>query len=355
MEYLFISVAVLCIAAQFTLNKTYQKRYVKGVESLLFFPILQGAASFTFFLCLVGFAVEFRAFTAVTAFLYASASFLSGILGLIIVRLGRLAVYMMFLMLGGMLLPFLYGVVFLNEVPTPARIVGIALLVASMFVSSFGSQKKGSGTAPPKEESAASDGSENAPRKNGGLFIVLCVCVFFLNGVVSIFSKVHQINPDALATNQFILWVNVFFFSLSALAFGVYRLPRYIRTRKAAAKSVGGAAVLPDEQNAGVADYPVSPARTPPNGTDASARKTALNLVRPAGLIVLISLIGGVGGIFLLNGAIKLPASVLYPTVTGGSIVLTSLSGRIFFGEKLTPRLVACLAFTVIGTVLFLF
>ena len=55
-----------------------------------------------------------------------------------------------------------------------------------------------------------------------------------------------------------------------------------------------------------------------------------------------------------LFGAEKLPAGVLYPFITGGSIAFSSVLGMIIFKEKLSPKqwmsVVCCLA----GTVMFI-
>ena len=53
-------------------------------------------------------------------------------LGIKVLSLGSLAVYSMFMMLGGMLVPFFYGAFFLNESISAAQIVGTVLL--SLFI-----------------------------------------------------------------------------------------------------------------------------------------------------------------------------------------------------------------------------
>ena len=50
-----------------------------------------------------------------------------------------------------------------------------------------------------------------------------------------------------------------------------------------------------------------------------------------------------------------LPAVVLYPLVTGGSIILSTLSGMIFYKERLTAFQLISVAVCFVGTLLFLF
>ncbi len=58
--------------------------------------------------------------------------------------------------------------------------------------------------------------------------------------------------------------------------------------------------------------------------------------------------------ILQLIGAESLPASVLYPFITGGSIILTSFAGVAFFKEKLTIRQWMAVTACFVGTLLFL-
>lgn len=55
-----------------------------------------------------------------------------------------------------------------------------------------------------------------------------------------------------------------------------------------------------------------------------------------------------------LIGAESLPASVLYPFITGGSIILTSFAGVAFLKEKLTIRQWMAVTACFVGTLLFL-
>ena len=55
-----------------------------------------------------------------------------------------------------------------------------------------------------------------------------------------------------------------------------------------------------------------------------------------------------------LIGAANLPASVLYPMVTGGSIIFSAIAGVIIFKEQLSRRQIISITLCFIGTLLFL-
>ena len=65
-------------------------------------------------------------------------------------------------------------------------------------------------------------------------------------------------------------------------------------------------------------------------------------------------MISGLGYLFQLIPAKTVPAVVLYPFVTGGSIVLSTILARIFFREKVSKPAFAGIVMAVIGTSLFL-
>lgn len=139
----------------------------------------------------------------------------------------------------------------------------------------------------------------------------LCIAVFLLNGFVSILSKAHQINDtfSPISSTAFVMYSGIakFLFSTAALLF--------CRKQKQTAFF--------------------------------SSKGTFLILFGSA-------LIGGVSYTLQLIGARELPATVLYPIVTGGSIAFSALSGKIFFKEKLSFYQIIGIALCLAGTLLFL-
>ena len=71
-------------------------------------------------------------------------------------------------------------------------------------------------------------------------------------------------------------------------------------------------------------------------------------------LVVIAAATSGISFLFQLMGAENLPASVLFPIVTGGSIICTAIAGRVFFKEKLTKPIILGLILCLLGTCLFL-
>lgn len=90
------------------------------------------------FFCAGGFSVSFSPVSALWAAIFAVIMIPYYMIGIKVLSLGSLAVYSMFMMLGGMLVPFFYGIIFLEENISIAQIVGTVLLPFLSFCRRFG-------------------------------------------------------------------------------------------------------------------------------------------------------------------------------------------------------------------------
>ena len=198
------------------------------------------------------------------------------------------------------MLPYFYGLIFLREPFSVFRLVGLILMVFSLVLSATASSQKG--------------------KKNSVLFFVLCVSVFILNGGVSIVSKIHQLPENAgiaVTSAQFVVLSSF----IKTILFSLVLLITLVFCRKA---------------------------------KEAKANNPTVRGLQNYLLIFAIAVVGGVSYLFQLIGASHLPATVLYPMVTGGSVVLSSLSARIFFHEKLSRREMLGIALCLVSTLFFL-
>ena len=317
--YLFIFAAVVLLALQFSTNKAYGQRRGDGAEASLFFAAVCGFASaaVTFVIASLsegGF--RFTPFSLLLGAVMASLSCAYTLIGFKIMALGDMSVFMMFLMLGGMMLPYLFGVTVLGEFrgAEPWRIVlrvaGLLLLTVSMLFPVFARKKAGRG---------------------GGLFVALCAAVFLLNGVASIVSKTHQTpgfwSFDVVNAPSYACLGNLMNGIISVVCLWILRL----RGKGNGEKSAAG-------------EHADDESRLIP----ASGKTIAL-------IIAANALCNGVSYTLQLVSASHLPASVLYPMVTGGSVVLSAVAGRIFFGEKPDRITLTGLLLSFAATFLFLF
>ena len=206
-----------------------------------------------------------------------------------ILKNGTMALYSLFLMSGGMTVPYIWGLLFLNESFSLLRTAALMIIIIAVLLSNFDRKRI--------------DKSQ----------IFMCVGVFILNGFVSVISKLHQIEKEFVTVNsaEFVLWGGICKLIIAGMIYFAVK-------------------------NKGDAD---------------TSSKTGIGVLS---LIAISALISGLSYLLQLYGAINLPATVLYPFVTGGCIISSTIIGDILFKERLNIRLFIGVILCFIGTIMFL-
>lgn len=287
--YILIMIADFFLTAAFVFQKKFQRCAGISLKAGLVYNLLHGLFSAAFFLIVSGFKITISAFSVFMAASFATAAMLCIIMGFRIMQKGNMSLYTLFLMSGGMIEPYLWGVMLLGEKMTVAGIIGLAAIAAAIIISNSGVKK------PDKTQ------------------LILCIAVFILNGATSIASKMHQMNPVSarVSVENFAFIIAVMKVIVCSLSLLVCRNKMKENTRE-------------------------------------------LKLFR---LMPIIFAAAAAEGIFLmmqLIGASSLPASVMFPIVTGGTVILSSVAGSAVFREKLSSKQWAGIVLCFIGTVLFL-
>ena len=286
-SYILVLIATVLLAFEFAFSRKYQTVEGTAMSAGLRFNMLTGLFTAVIFFCLNGFRLEWSPFSILLVALAALCGTAYNVLSFRILKAGGMTLYSMFLMLGGMLLPYVYGVLFLEEELTVLRILGVAVIAVAVVLSCRGRYK----VSP--------------------WVYVLCVVVFLLNGGVSIFSKLHQIEKE--------------YATISTTAFVMY---------------------------GGLARFVFSSGALLAQGKKAEKPKASPWWI--LGIAAGAAAISGISYLLQLTGAAQLPATVLYPMVTGGSIIFSALSGRVFFKEKLSVYQLVGIGLCFAGTLLFL-
>ncbi len=190
MNYIMTLVADLLFALQFLFNQQFRKRNGDGIDSTFTFSLYTNGISFLILLVLNGFKLHFTWFSLLISGIYAIVILGYAYSGLKSFATANLSVYSIFAMLGGMVLPFAYGVIFCDEAFTPAKAICIVLIGVSTALSF----EKGKG-------------------KGNNLKYYLAV--FVLNGLVGVLSKIHQSNAElCVDSGSFMATVNLWVFAI---------------------------------------------------------------------------------------------------------------------------------------------
>lgn len=300
-----ILLSAVLFSAQFIFSKLYQRKSDGSLAAHVWMVVLQGAWIWLLFFAANGFALRVTPPAALFALAYAAGGLCNTVASIRAVSMGKLVTVTLYSMIGGQAVPFLYGL-FTGAHPTALEVLGFVLVLAASLPAARASGKK-------------TTAGERRP-----LFLLLCMVVFWGNGLVSVFSDVNAKSPRGVPARDFLLLCAVWMLALGGLLLTAVWL------------------------------------RGKTRGTQQSAQRPGDRAGRPALLLV-----GLVGGYTALNGlgnicslqAARTPgmyASVQFPLLNAAIMLLTTLWGRLFFKERIERRDAVSLALLVGGILLFM-
>lgn len=316
MYYAMLIGASFLFGSQFMVTKAFEKNYGKTVRASLSFSLLYslfaGVIFFIIKLISSGTVFNLNPFSLCMAFGLSLVNILSSAIGIKTLALGDIAVYSLFLMLGGMIVPFFAGIVFLKESVSVCNLIGVAIMIIALCLPVFfGKKNKNAGEA-------QTDG--DTKKKTSVFFYVLCVFLFILNGLSSTLSKFNSVREGAALGAEFTFYTYGIQFVISLAAFAL---------TTALGKS--------DKTQ--------------------SEEKQPVILFRPVAI--------GCGAAFgAVNGTAFLMSSVAaehvvavaqYPLITGATILFSSLLAFLFYREKPTALQLVQIVISLAATILFMF
>lgn len=316
MYYAMLIGASFLFGSQFMVTKAFEKNYGKTVRASLSFSLLYslfaGVIFFIIKLISSGTVFNLNPFSLCMAFGLSLVNILSSTIGIKTLALGDIAVYSLFLMLGGMIVPFFAGIVFLKESVSVCNLIGVAIMIIALCLPVFfGKKNKNAGET-------QTDG--DTKKKTSVFFYVLCVFLFILNGLSSTLSKFNSVREGAALGAEFTFYTYGIQFVISLAAFAL---------TTASGKS-------DKTQN---------------------EEKQPVILFRPVAI--------GCGAAFgAVNGTAFLMSSVAaehvvavaqYPLITGATILFSSLLAFLFYREKPTALQLVQIVISLAATILFMF
>ena len=185
MYYALIVFSTLLFSLNFFANQGYQKLNGSSFHASLKYSLQTSAVSFCIMLILSKFQLAFSWFSFGVALLNAGVYMISSYCGIAALKTANLSVYSVFMMLGGMTLPSLYGIIFLNESITAGKIVCCVLIVIALL---FTVERK-------------------TANKKAFIYYIGC---FVLNGLVATVATMHQAGSEAVDGQSFLAMTNIF-------------------------------------------------------------------------------------------------------------------------------------------------
>ena len=181
-DYMLILLADLLFASQFLMTKLYSSRNPQSALTSFAFSFGSELVILLYMVAFSGFTVVFTPFSvamaAITAVIMIAASYCS----IAALKYINLSLYSVFLMLGGMLLPSIFGILWADEPLTLGKVLCLLLIGGSMVLGV----------------------ERTATNKKGAVkYYIFC---FLLNGLNGIVAKIHTMYPAwNTSSNNFII------------------------------------------------------------------------------------------------------------------------------------------------------
>lgn len=269
---MLVMLAVTMFGSQFFTKKIATEKMGSGLFTVMWYNLCGGIVSFLIFVAMTGFRLEYTPFTLLMACLSVLNGKLFSYCSFKSFERVNLAVYSLLAMLGGMMLPLAAGLLFFDEILTWGILLCVVFIVAALVVS----MKKDPSHRP-----------ESGTRDRWS--VLFYIGVFCFNGFSGVISKVFTAADFPKASKEGYSALC----SMIALAVSLVFVVALWKKRPKMSFI----------------------------GTSCSCVSSVLNKF---------------GNYFLLIALAVLPASVNYPMVTGGTIIVSTL---LSYFKKDKPKL----------------
>lgn len=216
MYYLMITLSALIFALQFMLNDGYQKESGSGWNSSLKLSLYSSIVGFIALFAINGFKLRVSIFSLVVGLVYSVVCILLNYSTVKSLKHANLSVYSIFSMIGGMIVPFVYGLLCGEEFKV-IRILCCILISVSV----------------------AMNAGKGGNSKNAFKYYM---AVFILNGMVGVISKFHQSYPEyCVGSADFLMISKIITAVLSVILIALTKEKNFAVSIKAFGYSAGSA------------------------------------------------------------------------------------------------------------------
>ena len=200
MDIFLICVSTVLFSLQFLMQDKFQKNEGTTFSKTIICSFFGSIAGILLLFLIEGFCFEVKTFSIILAFVTTIQNLIMIYCGIKVLSYGNLSLYSLFNMIGGMLIPFLFGIIFYEEPITWQKCVCVVLVTAALFIGSPKSKK------------------ENKIKS----ILPFALTIFFLNGLSGVFSKIHQsVGELATSAEAYTMWQRIFTILICLIYFAV--------------------------------------------------------------------------------------------------------------------------------------
>lgn len=214
MYYALIVAATAMFSVQFIFSKGYQRECGPSLGSAMKFSLYTSLVGLAAMLIINSFKVDITLFSFIVALLNTIVGISYSFATVKAFEYTSLALYSLFAMLGGMLLPMLFGIIYCGEELTVYKVLSAVLIIIALVIGSY----------------------EKDSKKTG---LGMCLLLFFLNGMSGVLSKFHQMNVDLCVDSQSYMIISKVLTIAICLFYMLYKGVSFKLNLKATVCSVG--------------------------------------------------------------------------------------------------------------------
>lgn len=294
MEYFLIILSTVLFGGQFIALDAYQNNNGKSYRSILLFCTIFAFIGAFIFLALSGFIIHFSIYTLLMSLLAAFIQILLQLVGIKALSLGRVEIYSLFNVAGGMSIAYIFGITYFHEDIKLWHIIGLILILFCLLIPVIFEKKDG--------------------KKPSWIFFILCVGVFIANGFFGTINKIHIVSNNGLSIKEYMFYMYSWMFILSIISLFAFLL----FTKK-------------KEEN------------------------KSLFQLKPVIFAISYGLLNGFGMFMQYMYADTVPASILFPLSNAGCIIFSLIIGSIIYRKKPKLQDISQLIVALLGMSLFFF
>ena len=304
MEYVYIFAVIAIGGINLIFSKIYQTKFFVTAENAFKYPLLLCLFGLPIYLCFTKFAIEFSAFSFAVGVISGMINGLLSVMSLYIMRYNMQATCAVFTQFFSLIIPFVYGAVFLSEQVSPWQYAGffcMLIAVALIFIRKNNEKKQWT-------------------------FVLLCILYGCISGLMSVISKYHQISLYAVETNSYLIYVNVGMCLANGTALVV---SHFLRKKRASSTETEGSPSCGEETRKGG------------------------KIFWMYFVVAMSACLGAASSILSMTAQKTVAATVLFPMTTGGSLAMTAIVMRVVFKEKITLKLFIAMLLVLAGLILY--
>lgn len=134
MYYGLILLSACMFSVQFLFQQKYEKVCGNSLHAAINYALLANVAGLILTMFMNGTTLEFTVFSGVIALIYAVVNVLSSYVAVKAFETGNLSVFTMFTMLGGMILPFIFGIICGEELKL-SMIISFVMIIVALLIT----------------------------------------------------------------------------------------------------------------------------------------------------------------------------------------------------------------------------